>query len=61
MDKHAIADFFGACVDTVREITVEIPSARSPEQVADIVLRPERKLYVGAILVALAFFLLFMS
>ncbi len=61
VDKHAIASFFNSTVDALREITLEIPGARSINEVVDIFLRPSRKLYVGAMLVALAFFLLFMT
>lgn len=61
MDKVAVADFLGGAIDAARDITLEIPGARSFAELTDIFLRPERKMYVGAMLVALAVFFMFMS
>ena len=50
----AITEAFHRTVDAARDITLELPGARTPREAADIVLRDDRKMYVGIILLALA-------
>lgn len=45
---------FARTVDTVRDITLELPGARTPQEAADVLLRDGRKQYVGILLLALA-------
>lgn len=48
-------------VDVMREITTELPATRSLDQAAGVVLREDRKLYVGLVLLALALFVVLIS
>lgn len=49
-----ILDLFEKTIDAIRDITMEMPGARSPLDVSHILLRGERKMYVGVILLVLA-------
>lgn len=49
-----LAELFHKTIEALRDITLELPGARTPQDAADIVLREDRKLYIGIILVSLA-------
>ena len=49
-----LAELFHKTIEALRDITLELPDARTPQDAADIVLKEDRKLYIGIILVTLA-------
>lgn len=49
-----MASLFGRTIDVLREITMDLPRARTIKEAADVCLREDRKMYVGIALVALA-------
>lgn len=51
---QVLTQVFHETIEAFRDITLELPSARTPQDAADIVLRDDRKLYVGVALLALA-------
>lgn len=51
---ESLADVFHQTIETVRDITLEMPGARSPREAADIALRGDRKLHLGIVLLAMA-------
>lgn len=51
---ESLTAVFHQTIETFRDITLELPGARTPQDAADIVLRDDRKLYVGIVLVGLA-------
>lgn len=51
---EALAEIFSRTIDTFRDITLELPDVRSPRDAADVLLRDDRKMYVGIVLMVLA-------
>lgn len=51
---EAALHIFEKTIDTFRDITIEIPGARSLAEAANIVLKKDRKMYVGVILLFMA-------
>jgi hypothetical protein len=58
LDKHTVAEIARRTVDTVRDVLLELPDARTPQAAAEVLLGGERKMYVGVALAALALLLL---
>jgi hypothetical protein len=52
--SETIADMAYRTVSVLKDITLELPKARSPQEVASLLLREDRKMHIGIALVVLA-------
>lgn len=51
---ETLAATLSKTIETLIDITVELPGVSTPREAADVVLRDDRKFYVGLVLLMLA-------
>ncbi|AUF82561.1 hypothetical protein TetV_479 [Tetraselmis virus 1] len=54
LTKDSVAEISAKTVSTIKDITLELPTARNVEDIGEILLKGDRKMYVGITLIILA-------